>query len=147
MASIKAPNSGSNDRRTSTVTVETLRTWEHDLMEALRDARHHIDWGTGSVMDDQDPPPMLKDKVEAHGAITDAEEFIEKIAWALRDFIVERDSAAQREARANVVAALGDRARVDALAREVHRLGAASARMLELLGEFKSPYPPLAPEE
>ena len=49
-----------------------MRTWERDLMEALRDARHYIDWGTGSVMDDEDPPPMLKFKMEAHGAITGA---------------------------------------------------------------------------
>jgi len=58
----------------SSVTLKEVRTWEFELMEALRDARHYIDWGTGSVMDDEDPPPMLKFKMEAHGAITGAEE-------------------------------------------------------------------------
>ena len=147
MTSVTAPNSGSNNGRTSAITAEKVRSWERDLLEALRAARHQIDWGTGSVMDDKDPPPMIKNKMEAHGAITEAEEFLEKITDALSDFISERDNAARREARADVVAALGDRARVEALAREVHKLGAAAVRMLALLGEFKSPYPPLTPEE
>ena len=93
MASLTAPNSGGNDRPTiATVTNEDIRTWERDLLEALRATRHHVDWGTGSVMDHESPPPMLVHKVEAHSAITEAEEFIDRIVWLLRDFISDRDS-------------------------------------------------------
>jgi len=132
MASLTAPNSGGNDGPVSSVTLKEVRTWEFELMEALRDARHHIDWGTGSVMDDEDPPPMLGNKMEAHGAITAAEQFIEKILDALKDVLRAR-ALGERARREGAAPELLDRVCVEALTREVMNVELATDRMLELL--------------
>jgi hypothetical protein len=132
MPSLSTPDSGGNGGRTPAVTLSDVRTWEYELMEALRDARHYIDWGTGSVMDDEDPPSMLKFKVEAHGAITGAEEFIEKILRSLKDFIHLRDRGAPL-ARVGTPLDLRNRIRVEALIDEARSVEATAARMLELL--------------
>jgi len=124
-----------NDRPTPTVTREEVQNWERDLAEALRDARHHIDHGTGSVMDHEDPPPMWEDKLEAHGAITDAEEFIEKIAGALKDFICACERA-RRNAPTDRASEPSERAAVAGLADELRNVEAASARIRELFAKL-----------
>jgi len=131
MKSLSAPDSGGNGGRTPAVTLNDVRIWEYELMEALRDARHYIDWGTGSV-DDEDPPPMLKFKMEAHGAITGAEGSIEKILDALKDVLRARTWAEVRP-HANVTPERGAHARLEALAAEARHVEATAARMLELL--------------
>jgi len=95
MASLTAPNSGGNDRPTiATVTDEDVRAWARDVQHALRDARHYVDWGTGSVMDHEPQPVNLGHKVEAHSALTEVDEFVERVLWLLRDFISDRDRRA-----------------------------------------------------
>ena len=120
------------------VTIDDVVSWEYELMEALRDARHYIDWGTGSVMDDEDPPPMVKYKIEAHGAITGAEEFIQKAFDALRDVLYERDGSHGERASPT---GRHERAHGHALLAEVRKVENAAAQIRRLVDVLQPPRP------
>jgi len=132
MTSIPKSNAPGYDGRPPT--LQKVLNWEHYLMGALRDARHYVDWGTGSVMDHDPPPAMIKNKVKAHAAITDAEGFIEQLAWGLRDFLYA-DAAKQARADA-ATSGRPDPAWVAAFVAEARKIEAASTRMRELLAQL-----------